>query len=120
MQIWLRRVYLPPGENDGLRVLVDRLWPRGISKQEAAIDLWLKEVSPSNELRKWYGHELERWEEFRRRYIAELDVLDEPVKQLCRLLRQGRVTLVFGAKDEHHNNAVVIKEYLAHRCGTQN
>ena len=115
MQIWLKRAYDQPGPQDGCRVLVDRIWPRGVAKEEAVIDLWLREVAPSSELRQWFGHEKEKWEEFRLRYFAELDDRDEPVERLLELVEEGRVTLVFGAADEEHNNAVALKEYLIPR-----
>jgi uncharacterized protein YeaO (DUF488 family) len=110
--IRLKRVYEPPTEDDGTRILVERLWPRGVSKAKAAIDLWLKEVAPSAELRKWYGHDPARWEEFRRRYRAELDDKGEVLSDLKRRLVEGPVTFVYAAKDESHNSALVLKEYL--------
>ena len=112
MQIWTRRAYDPPGGQDGRRVLVDRLWPRGVSKEEAQIDDWLKDVAPSDELRRWFGHDPSRWDEFRRRYFAELDAAGEPVDLLRDWAEQGRLTLVFGARDEEHNNAVALRDYL--------
>jgi uncharacterized protein YeaO (DUF488 family) len=113
MQIWMKRAYENPGPQDGLRVLVDRLWPRGISKDKAEIDLWLKEIGPSHELRKWFGHDPEKWEEFKRRYTCELNTSGgEVLKKLRRLASQNRITLVFGAKDERFNNARALKEYL--------
>ena len=116
MQIWLKRAYQPPGEQDGTRVLVDRIWPRGISKQQANIHFWLKDIAPSDQLRKWYGHDQERWDSFRDRYFSELESKQEPLTQLCKLTSQGRVTLIFGTRDETHNNAVALKEYLQNRC----
>jgi len=112
MQIWLRRAYEPPGERDGVRVLVDRVWPRGVRKETAAIDHWLKDVAPSTALRQWFGHEPHKWDEFKRRYFRELDGRAEAVARLRELVGRGRVTLVFGARDERHNNAVALKEYL--------
>lgn len=112
MQIWLRRAYDGPGRQDGTRVLVDRIWPRGVRKDEAAIDLWLKDLAPSTELRRWFGHDPARWDEFRRRYHRELQGRPEALEQLRALARQGRVTLVYGARDQRHNNAVALKEYL--------
>jgi len=112
MQIWLKRAYEEPGSQDGFRVLVDRLWPRGVSREEAKIDLWLKEIAPSDALRKWFGHDPEKWEEFRKRYFAELDERTESVEKLRDEGGRGRLTLVFGARDEEHNNAVALKEYL--------
>lgn len=109
----LKRAYDPPAAADGARILIDRLWPRGIKKADAAIDRWLKELAPSTELRRWFGHEVERWPEFRRRYRAELDRHRELVEELRALARQQRLTLVYGAKDEAHNDAVVLGELLA-------
>ncbi|WP_442954859.1 DUF488 domain-containing protein [Pelomicrobium sp.] len=112
----MRRVYDPPREEDGLRVLVDRLWPRGLSKEAARVDLWLKDIAPSDALRKWYGHEPSRWDEFRRRYFAELEAHRERLEELRQQARRGRVTLLFGARDEEHNNAVALRQYLeSHR-----
>jgi uncharacterized protein YeaO (DUF488 family) len=108
----LKRAYEEPSKDDGTRVLVERLWPRGVSKDRAAIDFWLKEVAPSTELRKWYDHDLDKWEEFRRRYRAELDAKREVLEDLKRRLKEGPVTFVFAAKDEEHNSALVLKEYL--------
>jgi len=111
--IRLKRAYLPPSPEDGARVLVDRLWPRGLNKSDAAIDRWLKDLAPSSELRRWFGHDPCRWDEFRRRYEAELvqrvDLLDE----LRAMARTGRLTLVFAARDETHNQAVVLRDILA-------
>lgn len=112
MKLHLKRVYEPRADSDGLRVLVDRLWPRGLTKEEAAVDLWLKEIAPSSELRKWFGHDPERWAEFRRRYRAELAGKGSEVATLRRQGGKGTVTLLYGAKDEAHNQAVVLKEFL--------
>ena len=113
MQIWLKRVFEEPGPQDGARVLVDRLWPRGIRKEDAAVDLWLKEISPSDELRKWFGHDPDKWEEFQKRYYCELNTGGgQAVQKLSELVKKGRVTLIYAAKDERFNNAVVIKEYI--------
>jgi uncharacterized protein YeaO (DUF488 family) len=108
----LKRAYEPPSPEDGFRILVERLWPRGLKKADAALDLWLKEIAPSPELRKWYAHDPAKWEEFYRRYWAELVDHPEAVKLLKEKLRQGRVTLVYGSKDEAHNSAVVLKKFL--------
>jgi uncharacterized protein YeaO (DUF488 family) len=108
----VRRVYDPPQEEDGLRVLVDRLWPRGLSKDAARVDLWLKDIAPSDALRKWYGHDPARWDEFRRRYFSELEVHRERLEELKERARRGRVTLLFGARDEERNNAVALRQYL--------
>ncbi len=109
----LKRAYEAASPDDGRRVLVDRLWPRGVNKEKAAVDLWLKEVAPSTALRQWFGHDPKRWDEFRRRYRAELDPNDEAVEQLRDVIRKGRTTLVYGARDEAHNDAVVRADYLA-------
>ena len=97
---------------DGTRILVDRLWPRGIKKADAAIDLWMKDVAPSTGLRQWFGHETDRWQEFRRRYVDELRQKSELVDELRALARKGPITLVFGAHDQTHNDAVVLREIL--------
>ncbi|PBB98555.1 DUF488 domain-containing protein [Mesorhizobium sp. WSM3862] len=112
MDVAVKRVYDASERSDGQRVLVDRVWPRGVSKKDAALDLWLKEIAPSTELRKWFGHDLERWPEFQKRYRAELDGNEEAVAQLRELLRHGKVTLLFGAHDEARNNAVALMGYL--------
>jgi uncharacterized protein YeaO (DUF488 family) len=110
--IRLKRAYEQPSPDDGFRVLVDRLWPRGLPKERAAIDHWSKEVAPSNELRRWFGHDPAKWEEFRRRYRAELAARAELVDELRAMARQGRLTLVYAARDEYHNDAVVLREVL--------
>ncbi len=113
MKIRVKRVYEPPSAADGFRVLVDRLWPRGVSKAAAKVDLWLKDVAPSDALRKSFGHEPERWPAFRRDYKRELAGKKEPVAQLRRLAREhGTLTLLFGAKDKERNNARVLAEVL--------
>ena len=105
----LRRVYEPPGPEDGFRVLVDRIWPRGISKQEARIDLWMREIAPDDDLRKWFGHDPDRWQEFGKRYRRELKGKTDLLDTLHGLEREkGVVTLLFGAKDERRNNAVAL------------
>lgn len=111
MDIKIKRVYEKPSASDGKRILIDRLWPRGLSKAEAQVDLWLKEIAPSGELRKWFGHEPEKWDEFRKRYRAELDKNKDAVSQL-KSAATGKTTLLYAAKDTEHNNAVVLKEYL--------
>jgi len=110
----IKRVYEPASPSDGTRVLVDRLWPRGVKKTDAVISQWMKEIAPSNELRKWFGHDPKRWEEFRRRYQAELAKKRQLVDQLRELSRQGPLTLVYSAHDEAHNQAVVLREMLLH------
>ncbi|MGB3865207.1 MAG: DUF488 family protein [Xanthobacteraceae bacterium] len=108
----LKRVYDPPDLADGVRVLVDRLWPRGLTKKSAAIDQWAKEAAPSTELRKWYGHDPERWDEFRRRYTAELKHKTGELDELRKLAQAGPVTLVYGTRDSAHSNAMVLREVL--------
>jgi len=113
VQIWLKRAYEEPGPQDGTRVLVDRLWPRGVSKKTAGIDLWLKGVAPSDGLRKWFGHDPDKWDAFKERYRKELAERNgEDLQELEEIARHGRVTLVFAAKDERFNNAVALKAYL--------
>ena len=110
--IRIKRVYAEPAADDGLRLLVDRLWPRGLSKEKARLDDWLKELAPSDELRKWFGHNPARWEEFRERYRQELAGRPEALARLRALAARETVTLLFAAHDEAHNNAVVLKELL--------
>lgn len=111
-QVRLKRAYDAPAKSDGRRVLVDRLWPRGVSKDELRLDDWLKEVAPSAGLRKWFGHDPAKWGAFKNRYFRELDEQSEAVERLLARGRERTVTLVFGAKDVHHNDAVALKEYL--------
>jgi uncharacterized protein YeaO (DUF488 family) len=111
----LKRAYDPPAAADGKRILVDRLWPRGVKKADAAIDEWMKDLAPSTALRKWFGHDPARWPEFRRRYLKELDRHSEQLDRLRALARQGPVTLVYAAHDEAHNDAVVLRDFLANR-----
>lgn len=108
----LKRAYEPAAGDDGERLLVDRLWPRGLSRERAALDGWLKDLAPSDPLRRWFAHDPARWEEFRRRYRDELRAHDDTLRQLARRGRRKRVTLVFGARDADHNNAVVLGEVL--------
>jgi uncharacterized protein YeaO (DUF488 family) len=110
--IRLKRAYEKPAPTDGTRVLVDRLWPRGIKKETAAIDRWLKEIAPSTKLRKWFGHDPERWTEFRRRYKAELRNHSDLIAEIRALADHGPVTLVYAAHDEEHNDAVVVRDLL--------
>lgn len=112
MSIRLKRVYEKPAPGDGCRILVERLWPRGLSKAAAKFDLWAKDAAPSTGLRKWFHHDPEKWEEFKDRYFAELDARSEVVALIKRRLRQGRVTFVFASKEERFNNAVALKEYF--------
>lgn len=111
----LKRAYEPASPADGCRVLVERLWPRGVSKSRAAIDAWLKGVAPSNELRKWYGHDPARWNEFRRRYWAELQANRQAVDDLRAKEREGKVTLVYAARDQEHSGALALAEFLKRR-----
>jgi uncharacterized protein YeaO (DUF488 family) len=115
MSIELKRAYDRAAETDGCRVLVDRIWPRGVAKNELRIDLWLKDLAPSTALRKWFGHDPTKWVEFKRRYARELEQRSDALEQLVEKARTGRVTLVFGAKDTEHNNAVALKQYLERR-----
>ena len=108
----LKRAYEAPAAADGTRVLVDRLWPRGLKKERAAFDLWAKDLAPSNELRKWFGHDPERWAEFKRRYTAELRQHTELLDDLRALALRGPVTLIYAARDEEHNEAVVLRDVL--------
>jgi uncharacterized protein YeaO (DUF488 family) len=119
MDIRIRRVYAPLQADDGTRVLVDRLWPRGVAKAKLQGVEWLKAVAPSEALRKSFAHQPERWAEFRRRYFAELDANPEPVNALRKLAGRGRLTLLYAARDEAHNNALALREYLLgnHRAG---
>lgn len=114
-RVWIRRAYDEPTKNDGYRVLVDRVWPRGVSKEDAQLDEWCKQIAPSTELRKWFGHDPERWDEFRSRYRGELEDRDDLVDALVERTTDGRVTLVFGAKDTDHNQAVVLAELIDER-----
>ena len=111
----LKRAYERPDAGDGTRVLIDRLWPRGVRKAGAAIDQWVKDLSPSTELRNWFGHDPARWREFRRRYAAEVQQHPEQLKRLRNLARQGPITLVFSARDELHNDAVALRDFLLGR-----
>ena len=111
----IKRVYEPRERGDGERILVDRLWPRGLSKRAAAVDRWMKDLGPSHALRTWFGHDPGRWAEFRRRYVAELRARREALAALARRSRARSVTLLFGARDTEHNNAVALKEYLEQR-----
>jgi len=109
----LKRVYETPSAEDGTRILVDRLWPRGLTKAKARVDLWLKAIAPSTELRQWFGHDPDRWAEFQSRYRAELEANPDAVAELISALRRGPATLVYGARDETRNDAVVLADWLA-------
>lgn len=111
-RVVLKRVYDPPAKADGFRILVERLWPRGLTKEKARVDLWLKEVSPSPDLRKWYGHDPEKWPEFRRRYLRELKANPGAVEAIREKALQGKVTLVYASRESRKNSASVLLEYL--------
>jgi uncharacterized protein YeaO (DUF488 family) len=113
--IKLKRVYESPTPEDGLRILVDRLWPRGLTKERAAVDLWVKDLAPSTELRKWFGHEVDKWKQFQIRSRKELQEKKEAVKELKQKIKGQIVTLVYGARDEEHNEALVLEQVLAGR-----
>jgi uncharacterized protein YeaO (DUF488 family) len=112
LMIKLKRAYEKPARDDGERILVERLWPRGLTKQRARIDLWLKDVAPSTELRRWFGHDPDKWDEFRRRYQKELKRKDDLIKLLKRKAKAGTITLVYAARDEERNGALVLKDFL--------
>lgn len=117
LKVNLKRAYEAPARSDGQRVLVDRVWPRGITKEEILIDDWVKDVAPSTALRKWFNHEPPKWNEFKRRYFRELEERPDALKRLLAKARAGSMTLVFGAKDTAHNNAMALKEYLERHAG---
>lgn len=109
----IKRIYEKSEDDDGYRILIDKLWPRGVSKERANLDLWMKDIAPSNELRKWYNHELDKWPDFKSRYLTELQEKKDLLKQLKIMIKfHKKVTLLFSAKDEEHNNAVVLQELL--------
>lgn len=110
--IQLKRVYEPKSKHDGLRVLVERLWPRGVRKDEAEIDLWMKDLAPSKELRQWFGHDPEKWDEFCRRYHAELAERGDVLELLKSRVKEGQVTFVYASRDQRHNSAIALKQYL--------
>lgn len=120
-RIWIRRAYDPPSRVDGYRVLIDRLWPRGVTKQALEIDRWARDLAPSDGLRRWFGHDTQRWGEFRDRYRSELANADEAARteldDLIEHVAVGRVTLVFGARDAQHSNAAVLRDVLLERSG---
>lgn len=119
MDIRLKRAYAPPAPDDGRRVLIDRLWPRGLRKADAHVDVWLKEIAPSTGLRTWFGHDPARLDEFARRYDAELDGNEAAVRHLDEMLDEGRVTLLYAARDPHCNHAQVLAAYMARRRGDE-
>lgn len=108
----IKRVYEKPERGDAYRILVDRLWPRGLTKEKARVDLWLKDIAPSDALRKWFGHEPEKWPEFKKRYFRELRAKKSLVDEIARKAKKSAVTLIYGAKEERFNNAVAIKAYI--------
>lgn len=112
MKVKIKRVYEQPIQEDGKRILIDRLWPRGLTKEKAKVDLWLKDIAPSTELRQWFNHEPAKWPEFQTRYIEELNGNTVLIDKLESFVNKGTVTLVYGAKDEVHNDAVVLIAYL--------
>ena len=118
--IQIRRIYdksLPHDDDLGFTILVDRLWPRGLRKDKVRVDLWLKDIAPSDQLRRWFGHDPAKWDEFRERYLAELDSKSELVQVILDKAKKGSICLLYGAKDETHNDAVVLKELLDYRLG---
>lgn len=117
MSVAVKRVYEPAAKSDGFRVLVDRLWPRGVSKKEAHIDLWLRDIGPSTTLRKWFNHDPARWDEFRRRYHAELKQKTALMAMITEQAKTRPVTLLYSAKDEQHNQAVALRSFLAKQKG---
>lgn len=114
-EIVIKRAYAAPEKEDGTRVLIDRLWPRGLKREEAALDDWIKELAPSTELRKWFNHEPERFAEFRRRYSRELKSSEEALEQILKTGRTKRLTLIYSAHDEEHNQAVILADILRKR-----
>ena len=119
MSIRLKRAYDPPSLDDGVRVLVERLWPRGLSKERAAVDLWVKDLAPSAELRRWYGHDEAKWPEFRRRYRAELRERPDQLAELRRLAGAGPVTFVYGSRETEHNSASVLRKVVEEGPGRE-
>jgi uncharacterized protein YeaO (DUF488 family) len=113
--IKIKRIYEAPTAEDGIRILIDRLWPRGLSKNSAKVDLWLKEIAPSDKLRKWFAHDPKKWIEFKQKYFKELNPNQELVDLIIKKAKGGNVTLLFGAKEERFNNAVALKEYVETR-----
>jgi len=113
LEIRIKRIYEPPESADGDRLLVDRLWPRGVSRKDTPVDAWMKEIAPSTELRRWFGHDVSRWQEFRRRYEVELGTRQDLVTEILSRARLRPVTLLYSARDPDHNQAVVLAEHLA-------
>jgi uncharacterized protein YeaO (DUF488 family) len=108
----IKRIYDAPDKEDGCRILIDRLWPRGVAKESAKIDLWLREIAPSDELRKWFAHDPAKWEEFNKKYAQELETKRDLVGEIEQAARKGKVTLLYSAKDTEHNNAVALKAFM--------
>jgi len=119
MLLHIKRIYEPYSETDGYRILVDRLWPRGIRKEDARIDLWLKEAAPSTELRQWFNHEPQRWIRFKARYFAELDANRHHIEPILAALEKSAVTLVYASRDEQYNQAVALREYISLSTSTK-
>jgi uncharacterized protein YeaO (DUF488 family) len=115
MNIQLKRVYEEPGETDEKRILIDRLWPRGLTKEKARVEIWLKDIAPSTQLRKWFRHDPSKWDDFKKYYKNELKNNTETVSKLVEQMTQGKATLVYSAKDKEHNDAVVLAEYVGER-----
>jgi len=112
INIRIKRIYDPPSPEDGFRILVDRLWPRGLSKEKAKVDLWARDIAPSNELRKWYGHDPQKWGEFKKRYAREIEGKGEDLDLLVKKTKEGTITFLFSSKEEKLNNAQALKEFL--------
>lgn len=117
MNLGIKRVYEPASPEDGQRILIDRLWPRGLSKEHAHVDLWLKTIAPSTELRQWFAHDPEKWPAFQEKYFAELATLPDEIGQIRALAKQQRVTLLYGARDQEHNQAIALMAYLNQHLG---
>lgn len=117
MNLGIKRVYEPAAPEDGQRILIDRLWPRGLSKEHAHVDLWLKTIAPSTELRQWFAHDPEKWPAFQEKYFAELATLPDEIGQIRALAKQQRVTLLYGARDQEHNQAIALMAYLNQHLG---
>jgi uncharacterized protein YeaO (DUF488 family) len=111
-EVKIKRIYEPPAKEDGFRILVDRLWPRGLSKEKAKIDFWLKEIAPSDKLRKWYGHDPKKWTTFRDKYFEELRDKDELVNLILKKTKEGMITFLYSSKEKKVNNATALKEYI--------
>lgn len=114
-EIKIKRVYETSDKNDSVRILIDRLWPRGLTKQKAKIDIWIKEIAPSSSLRKWFAHNPARWQEFKEKYQQELHSKKDLLREVRDKVRRQKITLIYAAKDTQHNNAVVLKEYLENK-----